>query len=214
MSCSTKVSFKHEEQNSRLWAFLTLVGIKNLALIPHMIALFFMQIAASVVMIIGVFAVLFTGKYPKGMQEFIVGVMRWQWKIMSYYVCMSAKYPPFTKNSGDYPADLQVEHQERSSRLMALLTLIPIKYIMLIPHIVVFYVLELITAVCIFLGFFLTLFTGKYPMFAEKWVLRLMNYGLRIGAYFMCMTDKYPKVGWGCCGGDCESEGGGSQEKI
>ncbi len=207
MSFPTRVSFKHEEQNSRLWAFLTIIGIKSLALIPHVIALFLLQIAASVVMIIGVFAVLFTGKYPKGMQEFVVGVMRWGWKVMAYYLCLSSKYPPFTRKSGDYPAELEVEHQEKSSRLMALLTLIPIKYVMLIPHVIVMYVLELIAAVCIFLGLFGTLFTGKYPRWAEKWVVRYMNYIVRVGTYFMCMNDKYPKIGWGCEGcGSCKSD--------
>lgn len=195
MAYPARVTFQYEPENSRLWAFLTLIGIKGLALIPHIIILFFLQIGVFVVMIIGIFAVLFTGKYPEGMQRFAVNVMRWQWRLQSYYFCMTAKYPPF-KFEADYPAKLDIEHQQENSRLWALLTLIPVKYIILIPHFFVMFVLEIIAAFCIFVGFFAVLFTKKYPQSFEKWIVRFMNYTIRLQAYFLCMTAKYPPIGW------------------
>lgn len=196
MAYPANVTFNHQEKSSRLWVILTLICIKALILIPHMIVLFVLQFVVSFVGLIGIFAVLFTGKYPRGFENLIVGVARWGWRMMSYYICMTDKYPPFTLKSTDYPADLSFEHQKKSSRLWALLTLIPVKYILLIPHMVVLLVMEFVAAFCLFVGLLGTLFMGRYPLWCEKVIVVFLRYGFRIGTYFMCLTDKYPPLGW------------------
>ena len=165
MAYPANATFQHQEKSSRLWALLTLIPIKSIALIPHMIALYILQIVSAILMIIGVIATLFMGRFPQGIENFIVGVARWGWRLMSYYMCMTDKYPPFTlKPVEGYPADLTFEHQEKSSRLWALLTIIPIKYVLLIPHMIVMFVMEIIAVICMFLGLFVTLFTGRYQI--------------------------------------------------
>jgi hypothetical protein len=71
--------------------------VKWLLAIPHYIILFFLGIAAIFVVIITWFAILFTGRYPKGLFDFVVGVMRWSLRVMAYAALLTTdEYPPFT----------------------------------------------------------------------------------------------------------------------
>ena len=64
--------------------------------IPHGIILILYQIAASVITFIAFWAILFTGKYPKGMFEFVVGYMRWGMRVNTYLTLLRDEYPPFS----------------------------------------------------------------------------------------------------------------------
>jgi hypothetical protein len=71
--------------------------VKWFLAIPHMIVLACLGIAVLVVTIIAWFAILFTGNYPKGLFDFVVGVMRWGFRVMSYALLLvTDKYPPFS----------------------------------------------------------------------------------------------------------------------
>ena len=71
-----------------IWKFITLV--------PHIIALIGLWIAVLVVTIIGWFAVLFSGSYPRGLHSFVVGVMRWTARATAYFESLTDEFPPFT----------------------------------------------------------------------------------------------------------------------
>jgi len=71
--------------------------VKWFLAIPHYIVLFFLFIAAVFVVIITWFAILFTGRYPKGFFDFVVGVMRWSLRVYAYAALLTTdRYPPFT----------------------------------------------------------------------------------------------------------------------
>ena len=71
--------------------------MKWLLAIPHYIVLFFLGIGAIVAIIIAWFAILFTGKYPRGLFDFVVGVLRWSNRVTGYaFVLVTDEYPPFT----------------------------------------------------------------------------------------------------------------------
>jgi hypothetical protein len=71
--------------------------IKWFLAIPHYFVLFFLGIAAFVVVIVGWFAVLFTGRYPRSMFDFVVGVMRWAVRVHGYaFLLVTDEYPPFS----------------------------------------------------------------------------------------------------------------------
>jgi Domain of unknown function (DUF4389) len=71
--------------------------VKWFLAIPHYIVLIFLTIAAVVVVIIAWFAILFTGRYPRGMFDFVVGVMRWELRVAAYaFLLVTDRYPPFT----------------------------------------------------------------------------------------------------------------------
>ena len=70
--------------------------VKWFLAIPHYIVLFFLHIAMVVVVIIAWFAILFTGHYPRGMFDFVEGVIRWDNRVLAYaLVLVTDQYPPF-----------------------------------------------------------------------------------------------------------------------
>ncbi len=86
------------EQSSRLLALLTLLFFipKLIMALPHVIVLYFLGIVAFFIIFAGQVVVLFTGKYPKEMHEFVVGIMRWQIRVNAYLMGLRDEYPPFT----------------------------------------------------------------------------------------------------------------------
>jgi Domain of unknown function (DUF4389) len=70
--------------------------VKWLLAIPHYIVLFFLEIAAFFAVIVTWFAILFTGRYPRGIFSFIEGVFRWHNRVTAYaFVLVTDRYPPF-----------------------------------------------------------------------------------------------------------------------
>jgi hypothetical protein len=70
--------------------------VKWLLAIPHYIVLFFLYIAAVVVVIIAWFAILFTERYPRGLFDFVEGVIRWHNRVLAYALLLvTDQYPPF-----------------------------------------------------------------------------------------------------------------------
>lgn len=71
--------------------------VKWFLAIPHYIVLVFLAIAAVFVIIVAWFAILFTGQYPKSIFDFVVGFMRWSWRVSGYaFLLVTDKYPPFS----------------------------------------------------------------------------------------------------------------------
>src|SRR5438093_3210820 len=70
--------------------------VKWLLAIPHYLVLFFLDIAVLVVVIVTWFAILFTGRYPRGMFDFVEGVIRWHNRVVGYaFTLVTDRYPPF-----------------------------------------------------------------------------------------------------------------------
>ena len=71
--------------------------VKWLLAIPHYIVLFFLAIGAVVAVIVAWFAILFTGRYPRGLFDYVVGVIRWSNRVTGYaMVLVTDEYPPFS----------------------------------------------------------------------------------------------------------------------
>jgi hypothetical protein len=173
--------------------------LKWLLAIPHYIILFFLAIAFVVVWIITLFAILFTGKHPKGLFDYKVGFLRWAWRVgfYSYSALGTDKYPPFSLEKDDsYPADLDIPYTEKMSR-----GLVVIKWWLLaFPHLVITSIflsgwgdnsVGLIFVLAIFAGVAL-LFTGKYPESIFKLVIGFNYWVNRVAAYVSLLTDEYP----------------------
>lgn len=177
--------------------------VKWFLAIPHFIVLFFLWIAFVLLTVIAGVAILFTGRYPRGMFDFNVGVLRWTWRVL-YYAASGGlgtdRYPPFTTDSvADYPADLDVAYPGQLSRGLVLVKwwLLAIPQYLVVAIIVGFSwgegnwapglveVLVLIAAVAL-------LFTGRYPPHLFDFIIGLNRWVFRVVAYASLMTDRYP----------------------
>ncbi len=175
--------------------------LKWLLVLPHCIILVFLWVAFVVVWVIAFFAILFTAKYPRGLFNFNVGVLRWGWRVgfYSYEALGTDKYPPFSLAPDDsYPADLQVEYPERLSRGLVLVKW----WLLAIPHYIVVAFFQgggdrenQFPGLVLILAFFaavVLLFTGKYPEDIFKLVVGMNRWSYRVAAYAALMTDQYP----------------------
>jgi len=92
---AVRVEIVYPDAENDLNRWLPLV--KWLLAIPHYVVLVFLYIAAVVVVIIAWFAILFTGRYPSGMFDFVVGVLRWSLRVAAYaFLLVTDRYPPFS----------------------------------------------------------------------------------------------------------------------
>jgi hypothetical protein len=165
--------------------------IKWLLAIPHWIILYFLEIAFFFVWIFAWFAILFTARYPKGLFDFSVGVLRWSWRVSfySYNALGTDKYPPFSvEPNPDYPADLEVQYPERLSR-----GLIWVKWWLLaIPHWIIIAVFNDLLPILVIIAGIILLFTGKYQKDIFRLVVGVNRWTYRVAAYASLMRDEYP----------------------
>jgi hypothetical protein len=179
--------------------------VKWLLAIPHYVILAFLWAAFVVLTIVAFFAILVTGRYPRAIFDFNLGVLRWTWRVSfySYGALGTDRYPPFSLGEEpDYPATLDVAYPGELSRGLVLIKW----WLLAIPHYLVLAVLlgwgdptwgdrwtwpGLIALLVLFAGLAL-LFTGRYPPGLFDLVLGLDRWVARVVAYVGLMTDWYP----------------------
>ena len=171
--------------------------IKWLLAVPHFVVLAFLWIAFVVLTLIAGVAILFTGRYPRSLFDFNVGVLRWSWRV-GYYatsVVGTDRYPPFSLGEEpDYPATLTVAYPERLSRGLVLVKW----WLLALPHYVILAALTsgpgnggLVTILVIVAGAVL-LFSGQYPAGLHSLLVGISRWSFRVAAYAGLMTDVYP----------------------
>jgi hypothetical protein len=179
------------EMNPWGWLFQWFLAI------PHVVVLFVLWGVFLVLTVWAFFAIAFTGKYPRGIFDFNVGVLRWSWRVSfyAYSAFGTDRYPPFSLSSRDYPANLEVQYPEDLSR-----SLVWVKsWLLAIPHymVVSFFGgagktgLGLTTVLAI-IGSAARLLKGEYPADIFKLVMGINRWSLRVVAYAALMTDRYP----------------------
>lgn len=187
--------------------------VKWLLAIPHAIVLAFLWLALVVLTVVAGVAILVTGRYPRGIFDFNVGVVRWTWRVgfYAYSALGTDRYPPFTLARTDHPADFEVAYPERLSRGLVLVKW----WLLAIPHLLIVAVLGggiggfvwsadeqwspviiegggLIGLLTVVAGFFL-LIVGRYPRELFDFVMGLNRWVYRVVAYVLLMRPPSPR---------------------
>ncbi|HZT64596.1 MAG TPA: DUF4389 domain-containing protein [Acidimicrobiales bacterium] len=180
---------------------------KWILVIPHVVVLCFLWMAVTVLTAVAGVAILFTGRYPRRIFDFNVGVMRWSWRVTFYAIGAfgTDRYPPFSlSRDPSYPADFTVEYPERLSRGLVLVKW----WLLALPHYLIVAVfaggwgygwsgwriagggglialLALISAVILAVN-------GRYPESLFDFVMGMNRWCYRVLAYAALMRDEYP----------------------
>lgn len=186
--------------------------VKWLLIIPHLVVLAFLWAAFAVLTVVAGVAILFTGRYPKSIFDFNVGVMRWTWRVgyYSYSALGTDQYPPFTLADTDYPAGFDVAYPDQLSRGLVLVKW----WLLAIPHYLiigfftsglVWWTTELnqegnaaleigggLIGILVLVAGLALAFTGRYPQGLFDLVMGLNRWVYRVLAYVALMRDEYP----------------------
>ncbi|MGE3833245.1 MAG: DUF4389 domain-containing protein [Acidimicrobiia bacterium] len=180
--------------------------VKWFLAIPHLVVLVLLWIAFVFLTVVAGVAILFTGRYPRGIFDFNVGVLRWTWRV-SYYAWSGGlgtdRYPPFSLRTGDdEPATLEIAYPARLSRPLVLVKW----WLLAIPHYVIVGLLlgdagglgdragsgPGLTGVLVVVAGVILLFRGRYPRSIFDLVVGLNRWIVRVVAYAALLTDRYP----------------------
>jgi len=196
------------DPNLSRWLWL----VKWALALPHYILLGFLWIGFAFLTVVAWFAILFTGRYPRSIFDFNVGVMRWTWRVTyySYGALGTDQYPPFTLADVDYPARLDVAYPEKLSRGLVLVKW----WLLAIPHYlivglftsgVVWTSTELegagegalqigggLIGILVVIAAVVLTFSGKYPQGLFDLIMGLERWVYRVLAYATLMRDEYP----------------------
>jgi hypothetical protein len=187
--------------------------VKWILAIPHYVILIFLAIAAFIVTVIAFFAILFTGKYPRSLFDFSVGVMRWQWRVAFYALRAlgTDKYPPFSlQPKSEYPADLEVDYPERLHRGLVLIKW----WLLAIPHYLILMaffggqaffrhgdhaaggytalIVVPLISVLLLIAVIALQSTARYPKVLYDLVIGIDRWAIRVYAYVLLLRDDYP----------------------
>jgi hypothetical protein len=188
--------------------------VKWVLLLPHAVVLAFLWLGFVVTTVVAWFAILVTGRYPRPLFDYALGVLRWSWRVHYYgYAALGTdRYPPFTlADVPDYPARLEVPYPERLSRGLVLVK----SWLLALPHLLIVGLFAgggvwigtssadagawddgwgaggLVGLLVLVAGIVL-LVTGRYPVPVYDFVLGMDRWVLRVAAYVALMTDRYP----------------------
>ncbi|MET0739553.1 MAG: DUF4389 domain-containing protein, partial [Acidimicrobiales bacterium] len=170
------------------------------------IVLAVLWVGVGVVWIIAWFAIVFTGRYPRSLFGYTVGVMRWTWRVgfYSYAALGTDRYPPFSfEAQADDPAGFDVDYPERLSRGLVWVK----SWLLAIPHLIIIGILAgggagawwggrrvgpgLIGVLVVIAGVGL-LFTSRYARGLFDLIVGLNRWVFRVLAYVLLLRDEYP----------------------
>jgi Domain of unknown function (DUF4389) len=140
---------------------------------------------AAVVSVIAWFAILFTGRFPRGLWDLSHMYMRWRARAIAYMALLRDEYPPFGDDA--YPVEFQLDYPDVRNRWT-----VAFRLILAIPQLIVFFFVGLAGLIAAVIGWFAILFTGRYPEGLWEFGVGVQRWSLRLQAYLLLLRDEYP----------------------
>ena len=163
------------------------VAFRLILVIPHLFVLYFLGIAAGVIVFIGWWGALFTGRLPDFAANYLAGYMRWSVRVEGYVSLLTDIYPPFAfEDDPGYPVRLAVT-QERLNRLAVFF-----RIILAIPAAIVTAVVVSGAAIVSIIAWLVTLITGELPVALHLAFTSVLRYRFRYNCYLLLLTPSYP----------------------
>jgi uncharacterized protein DUF4389 len=184
MSYPVAFEADHAERRNRLSTFFRL-----LLAIPHFVLLYIYGIAAGVVVVVAWFGIVITGRYPKGLYDFVADFIRYYTRVLAYTFLLTDPYPRFNgSDDASYPVRMSFAGPlERYSRLKTLF-----RAILAIPIMVLRYVMTLLLEIGALAAWFIIVITGKMPRGLFDLMVLANSYTARSDAYLFLLTETYP----------------------
>ena len=163
--------------------------VKWLLAFPHYFVLLFLLLGAAFAVLAAFFAVLVTGRYPRGIFDYVVGVMQWGWRVQAYVGLLRDEYPPFSLGPDEaYPATLEIDYPEQGIDRWRPL----VHWLLAIPYFFIGHLLNLVSRLLLFVAGIVILFTEEFPAGLFTMVVGASRWGTRGAAYALFMVDRYP----------------------
>jgi Domain of unknown function (DUF4389) len=164
--------------------------------IPLYLWLGVLQCGAWVVSLAGWFAILFTGRLPGRFGDYLVAVLRYQWRVTAFLYGLTTSYPGFPVvagyvDPGDYPAVLYSARSTARRRVT-----VAFRAVLVIPQLVVLYFVGLAAFAVLIIGWFAVLFAGRWPPGLQSFVTGWMRWTFRVNGYWSLLVDEYPPFGF------------------
>jgi hypothetical protein len=169
------------------------VFLRLLLAIPHWFLLFFIGVATFVLGFLVWLVILFTGRAPAGMLDFLTGAQRWSTRVSGYTYLLSGQFPPFSLGEEpQYPVRLVIDQLvEPRNRLT-----VAFRLILAFPQMLIVSALQQLAQIIAFLGWFAALFTGAMPLAFHDLIVATLRWQVRVQAYTGLLIDKYPPFEW------------------
>ena len=163
------------------------VAFRLLMVLPQLIVVYLLGVAAVVIAIIGWFGALFTGRLPVFAADFLTGYLRWLSRVHAYLYLLTDVYPPFTLDDADYPVRLAVMPGPLN-RLAVLF-----RFFLLIPCWIVQAVVSYgALTIFMFVTWLIVLVTGQMPDAIHQGLAAVLRYQVRTLGFAMMLTSAYP----------------------
>ena len=181
MSGVLTLTLNQGPQRSRLTTFFRI-----LLVIPHAIVVLVWGIVALLATIVAWFAIVFTGRYPAGLWDFVAGWVRYDVRVTLYgYLAVDA-FPPFNGGPDGYAVQLAIPRLERYSRLK---TLLRIFYV--IPAYLLTVILGYVFYIVGFVDWLVIVITGRQPDGLQSAVVWMAGWGIRVAGLLTLVTESY-----------------------
>jgi hypothetical protein len=163
-----------------------------LLVIPHRIWLLILLPGAAVVAFLGWFSIVFTNRLPDSWSDYVMAVLRYDWRIRAYLLAWVDRYPSFSPvaghiDPGDYPAVLYCARPVQRRRVTVIF-----RALMVIPHYLALAVLSILAFVVLVVAWFAVLITGRWPESMRSFAMGWLRWTARVAAYSLLVTDVYP----------------------